>query len=379
MTKTKKSLFAVVMAVVMLFTGLASLGGADYKKASAAHPNYSGQDVYYFTDSYPILDEDEFCDYYGNNSICYDKMYFIGESTLEALWSSGYFYDIQNCTVIFQIRYTPMDPYVLRVWFEYLQNNGCTVIFLSGYNDYYYSNTEFMDFCTFIKCNKNLRKFYNYIANAVADMAFNRQLTEGNACILLDGRFFDFTVTGMGMDFNDVFQSSKFFRVLIEQLCDRLEITYDEEDAEGMRNQLIAQNVWLVVHIGENEYYNLLTHSIYSSVIDGLNSLTEVLIKGENEYQADKFFAMGISDLEVNYYDFLFFIEYSDGYDLPVYIWEEDPVVYGSGGLSVMTDSDLRDAYVEEYWLGRIEDEEEETENDGAALENLLNELSELL
>lgn len=70
-------------------------------------------------------------------------------------------------------------------------------------------------------------------------------MSEGNACILLDGRFFGFDVTNR--EFEDVFQSSKFFRMLIEPLCERPEIAYDEEDVEGMTKQLIAQNVWLSI------------------------------------------------------------------------------------------------------------------------------------
>lgn len=72
-------------------------------------------------------------------------------------------------------------------------------------------------------------------------------------------------------------------------------------------------------------------------------------LQNESYSDANKFYAMGIWLLDLDFYQLLHDGQntyYDDiSMNIPVYIWEEIPVIYTPNGLQIITDSDLRSYY----------------------------------
>ena len=212
--KTLKKRLAIVLSLILFMTGIFAMGGiAASKKADALSPNYYGGDtVYYFSDSTPILNDNEVRSVAGNMDVVYDIQSLISSQRLAYLVYTGYFWgfdDSSNTVVIVEIKAMKPDSYTLRDLFACLQYQNCKVIFISAYEEYEYDDPGlFMEFVNwFMPCNKD--KFGRFLDYSIIDMArqnvgysfgdfgdwaeiwYNNDWSDiwAETCILLDGRF----------------------------------------------------------------------------------------------------------------------------------------------------------------------------------------------
>lgn len=209
MRTLKKRLVVVVMSLVLFITGIFAVGGIDRKKAEALSPNYTGGDtVYYFSDSTPILDEDQVRSIAGNLNVVYDIQLLISPQRLAYLVYTGYFwgFDYSNTVVIVEIKAMKPDPNTLRDLFECLQVQNCKVLFVSAFE--YDDDWIFMDNVNeYLPCNVD--KYGLFLDYSIIDMArqnvgyslsafkdwsllwYNNDWGDiwADTCILLDGRF----------------------------------------------------------------------------------------------------------------------------------------------------------------------------------------------
>jgi hypothetical protein len=340
MKKTKTLVTSVVLALVMLLTSIATLGMQSFKGASALSSDYFGEPdvIYYFTDSYPIL-KDEALDCAGRSyRIFYDYQYHVDNDSLGDLYGEDYFSGFDDsCIVIFEIKTTLIDSGILYEIFEMLKSQGCIVIFVSAYDLTEYSDTDFMDYVDgFMKCQGDL--FKDFVRYAVLDM-LNR-CDDSSFNILIDSRFVDAVNY---KTFEEMYQHSYYLPALIEVLCEQNHIKFNEDNLTEIINVLKA-SFSLFVNTSGDEYVDIL--NVDNPYVDTYYNFTKLsdllLIRDELQWCA-----MGIWNLEYDFYHLLFTIQNNDGYIIPVYVWDMDSSIDYPGGLIVITDSDLRKLFEE--------------------------------
>lgn len=169
-------------------------------------------------------------------------------------------------------------------------------------------------------------------------------------CIFFDRRFFP-SIEAAEEELEDFLIFLKFYTLLNKEWSNFCSI---------LLNQLVAtEQVTLLVNVAPYEFLNL------NHWINGQNYEVEPFdaedIKSTNpantDYVYDYAFAFGIWELDPDYYDFIHEIQYTKRYPqlptyennylyiLPSYIWEYEPVSYGTNGLKGKTDSDLGSQY----------------------------------
>lgn len=208
MKKLKSRVIVVVMALVLLVTGVFALGGLKSTKAEALTQSQAG---YYFCDSVPIMDEETLRIEYKMNNIDYDIQPLISSQKLAYLVYTGYFWGLEDkySLVIVDIKAMKPDAQTLRDLFICLKYQNCNVIFVSAYEEYEYGDaTLFMEYVDdFMPCD--LDRYGNFVDYSVLDMACwnlgysytdikngtvsidysNLDGTWAGTCILIDGRF----------------------------------------------------------------------------------------------------------------------------------------------------------------------------------------------
>lgn len=341
MARTKKFFAGIALALVVFFSGIISIGPFSQNKASALSPDYHGetQTIYYFSDSYPILNENYMTIYFGSYYLVYDIHYGADSLKLANMYANNYFDGFESgCVVIFEIKIYQPDPSVLEDIFAALKEQECIVVFVSAYDLTDYSDDTFMDYVDgFKKCYKDeLERFIRYSAIDMVNKGFGL-----SSCIFIDGRFIEpeFYEDMNSFRVENLYTSSYFIRVLLLQLwiqwgCD--------EDFYYFVMTLESKEISLLVNTCGDEYIDIVTGKKH--IFGDLSAL---------DIPAYKYFAMGIWTLEYEFYFMLLGIQNPQGSSssipLPVYILERDPIsdLPGENGLSlsIITNSRLADLY----------------------------------
>lgn len=247
--KTLKKRLAIVLSLILFMTGIFAMGGiAASKKADALSPNYYGGDtVYYFSDSTPILNDNEVRSVAGNMDVVYDIQSLISSQRLAYLVYTGYFWgfdDSSNTVVIVEIKAMKPDSHTLRDLFACLQYQNCKVIFISAYEEY--SGFNYEDF--FFNYGEEYQEYYR-------DVVWN-YFAEGG-----------------------------------------------DEGFEGIFNVFFERNTHILVHIPYSDLFWDITNSAENTE-DFIYEFTDV--ETLYEYFGEvRLYAMGIWILDGSFYDFL--------------------------------------------------------------------------
>ena len=394
MAKLKKKISVSFLAFIMLLACIVS-GGLRQKKAEALSPSYvsgTSNTVYYFSDSAPILSQDDIDDYvtdmlmtsfYGFNVI-YDVDATRTASSICALETYGYFQTQfgQNCIAIVQIQNSSLSTLrqsgVLSYIFEDLHDGGAKVLFISKYDSTEYSLGELLYVDRFLQADK---EFELFLANSVKDMADRNNGDWSDKNIFLDGRYFDSNLlinsncdrlaTDISPEdfctyyFHYVYQSSGTLQYLIDELGKQADISYASDKPEevysydlhdlwinyyvGVVDELSnMQGMRLLAHVSGNSFVDVLTAHCYSRPTG--EDAREQMVGTHDDFAIDEdnTYVIGNWYLETDFYDFLYYY-YDDETALdiffPIYIFEIDPIEFSDDGLPIITDSQLR-----EWW-----------------------------
>lgn len=329
MNKTKKIYLSILLAIVTLFASLAAFGANE--KVYAAPPDADPGDpkkIFCFSDSKPIFEEYA----YGNYEFTYEVVPFFDETDIiffKNAVSIGT-YDSYDAILV-ETKLRIIDYNTLIDLFNEIHSRGLIVIFVTAFEIYEYAYTDFTDYVdVFYKC-KN--RFEDYITVSVFHIK-GIMWDETNACILIDGRYvtiYDNIV--------DTCLNSFYLRTLFRELNAQFNLGCEQDDYEEIAKRLEANRIKLFVN-RENFLVDITSgkqNSIYPE--DFLDKTKET------SYTNYKFFAMGRWYLEKYFYDMLYNLQTAtdvNGYalmDLPVYIFEVDPIDYGDSGLDIISDS----------------------------------------
>lgn len=340
-------LLAGMLALIGMF-----FGGERYEKADALSPDYTGDSIYYFSNSEPLLSSLEMENAFGDDySVFYDTQYYIDAQELEALVESGYFDgNVGYSVIIVELKTMLADALFLKTWFQSLKSGGCTVIFVScfGLDDYY--NTQFINFTdAFLHCKKD--RFLRFIEYSVKDMVQNKNFGI-YSCIMLDNRFLD--TDWMNGDFASCLKNSIFLRVFLNELQQQL------RENNNVMELLADGRIKLIIDFMENEFIDLF--GWLNGQSDTIYDITG--IPGPGDIGMDDLhhlYAFGIWQFMPEYYNLLKFIQdelKKLAKELPIYAWVVDPLNYDPNGLEIITDINLIDTF-EGAGAGETEDDED--------------------
>ncbi len=340
------SLMSIALVIVISVFTVCSITCANTKKANADILVYNDENVYYFSDPNPTLDKatmTTFC-----NSYFYDIQYGLRQGDLRQLYADGHFINIISQVVVFEIKDFLPDYNDLYDIFHQLHNNNCEIVFVSGYDLDYFPNTDFMAFVSdFIVRQRTSQKCNTYIHNVIKHI-IRREFNTHPLVLLIDGRFFGFDISNL--NFEEVYDASPFFRTLLYEW--RTQLLSCQDDAIAIHAELLSQNVYMLVHIEGNNYYDLTqgsdNHSVGDMIqIEHWEDIAPEILDESVDVDDVRYFAMGISNLDGNFYSMLHTMQMdiliNCSYLVPIYVWELEPITYGIGGLSIITDSELYD------------------------------------
>lgn len=323
----------MLLAFALLVAGLASFGVFSETNASALTPDYNGDPdtIYYFSDYYPTLTYEELENEFGWYNIVIDHQY-VDEQEFYDMIHDGYFwgFDYDTCVVIIDIKTFMPDPYELLDLFAMLKSQGCITVYVSIYDEYDYSDTEFLEFLDVFVNDYQFDRLQSFIYNALYD--YKWMYRDGDLFdtgFIIDGNLID-VEEYFGDDMDTLCENSPFLRYFLYYLRWFMGIRYDEfenyqELADMLRDWYAIQ---IYVHVGGNEYVEILSWTTYyfDCVYDVPSSQLCVF---------------GFWKLDDDFYRFLYEAQYEYGYYsdfMPIYILEAEPIDYSEFGLQVITD-----------------------------------------
>ena len=350
MKHPKKRFVSALLAVAMVITCFLSFGGV---KAAALPSGYASESAYYFYDCYPIVKEVEAAASFMLDSVVFDGQNVTAEE-FNALVDSGYFSSIGAYSVfIIDIKTFLPDQARLASVFQMARSSGCMTILAATYTEAQIAGTTLNDNLD-LYFQTSLVQMEDFVKGALTDLLdIDDDLT--GTCFLIDDNMVNLPAQQISPA--SLCTSSPFFRILIFELACELGIQTTPELPESIDDvttamySQIAQklyqehNIRFLVHRTGTAYRNLYNwQTISSSTAANLQTLMAP--------SGTRLCAFGFWELATPFYNFLYAGQQSLGVNnLPVYVFEIDPIVYGDSGLIVTTDSaystfDERNAFV---------------------------------
>ncbi len=344
----KKRFFTLIIAIAMVVSATLTL----YIPARATGPSCGANDIYYFSDSAPIVDETTLAWSYPTRTITYDIKYFISSLSLSNLYTTGYFNNIgSGCVVIFEIKTCMQGPNVLLDIFEKLDYNGCTVVFVSSAPEYEYADPYFNDYVDrFMECDPHRYQYFveDFVNHLVNDQQFN---ADDGFSILLDSRFtgiYSYNILGDNTSIADLVNASAFLNCLIGELCQEMGLSPADDTAWSGLQALHNSDIHLLVDHYQTTVYvdlasrvsylfgNAFGHPQFHPNYTSLPNETNIV-------------ALGIWSLPDVTYNLWYNIQncaggYPEEWEgLPVYVLEEEEINYTSNGLIILDEEDIKD------------------------------------
>lgn len=338
----KEKLIAVVLVGVLLLTGLFAIGQIPSQKASAVPPGYKGEEVYYFTDYYPLLSYDEFKELHPRLTVFIDRQY-IDEQELANMVNSNYFEMLRkDCIAIVDIKTFIPEPQTLMELLSILKNQGCKTVFVAGFDesDYGISFEEFVD--QFID-DRDCIRLKNFLFEAIYDYDYRLAQAE-NTVYLLDSNLVD-VKNHFQADMDTLCATSPFLRNFLVQLIGQLgdyRWTSYTELAYILQSQYKVHILVLFQDGHINLFMDVLTWHFYQ-----YRSVRALMREYDDVSHACAFGFWALTD---EFYDILYNTQNVENYDIPVYALNIDPIQYSSLGLKIFTSAELKDKYGEIWY-----------------------------
>lgn len=370
MKKVNIKCTAILLVLAIMLSGLVVFGGLNQEKAMADSPMGDGASdtmdtitplgdgasdtIYYFFDYYPTIDNTTFSIEYGSRyNIVYARHHEITSEEFIGLFVNGYFTGFgDNCVVVIDIKTFKPEESKLSELFAYLkEDEECVTVFVTTYDQADYSSITFDNVDVYYKTD------FSKLKKLIEKMLYNLDHNDDddgvvqNAIILIDGHLVDVSDYDIG-NFDEICQKSKFLSLLLDELSEQLIIPYNSY-RDIMVSLTITYKIKLIVHVGGDKYVDLYDGTEYSSggleqlwaESEGGNLPDEPGITPPEVPQPDDnphaVCAFGFWRLDTDFYDFLLSIQLA--LNLPVYTIEADPIIWGNGGLIIITDSDSID------------------------------------
>jgi len=341
--KKLTKLFTLTLALVFTLTCFSFLSGAKLTQVSALSASYNGEDetIYYFYNHTPVLSPTR-VGALGFN-VVYDHQPGLTQESFSSMVANGYFNGFgNNCIVVLDICQLPISSSVLEVLFNNLINTqGCKVIFATNvqtadYSAYDQDVFKLIDTVNAVTSSGDelCDKFNDFIVKSLSNFNGSASIPSlSSAVILLDGSYLD---TNMYIDsFSNICNTSVTIKAIVDNLIPYIigGNSYTSPfDYAYVANNLFAEKVKLLIHTGGTNFVDIVTQTTYTEA----NMLD---LRSFGSSPCEKVCAIANWTMDDDLYDFLF--ENQQAEDFPVYLYEVNPISYGSNGLSVITDTAL--------------------------------------
>ena len=326
----------MIIAIAIIITGAVMITDNKTTEAKALSPDYTGDPytIYYFSDYYPSIDVTTMFDLYGNSyGIVYDRQQ-ITYQDFHNLITGNYFTGFSDhCVVIIDIKtFKPDSNDLLSLFYNLKILQGCKTVFVTTYNLSSYNNISFEDY---------VDVFYTSDLSAINDLGSRALENIGydtgdyaNSVFLIDRQLFNVN-NYFGQDMNYICENNGFICNLILTLANYYSVDTTGYDYNEIANELrINYNIKIIVYDSNYILYDILTWSMY--IADSIEDLRgELSEDSSNPYH---FIAIGISELDSFFYNLL--LEEQQINDLPVYLLEADPIIWGDDGVTIISDSE---------------------------------------
>lgn len=303
-------------------------------KVFALKPNYESHsdEIYYFTDSKPVMTWDSFHNFFPdsqcNFDIVYDVHYYIDNELFEEMYNDYYFYGFEEGTiVIFDIKTKLIDGNILYEIFKQIKEQNCYIIFISGYDEALYGGflNDYVDF--FIKANKRI-SFEEFVSFVVEDIIFRNADTGKTILMLVDYGFY-YTYDGFGY--------SKFFQLILTEFNEKFNLGCDPNDYASIIEELFRNELVYFLFKDFDITYILFGYS--QTEIGTPENLEEFLNDNFCKDLSDfDIYAIGIYRFTYEFYELLYNLFVLAG-EFPIYAWQLDDL--SNSGLPIITDSYL--------------------------------------
>lgn len=351
MKNSAKTFLSLIIIFVLVSFGIfisdKTFTFADYSMPSETEDET--KIIYYFSVSEPVLDKDTLESIYGDYDVYYDVQLNLTYLSLLEMMNDSYFDNVpEGSCVIFENKQSQIDPMILQTFFAALKGNDCKLIFVSAYDIDEYHNSDLLQLIDgYVNCPPDA--FYAFLIESIDNM-FSDQSFGNYSCLLLDERFVDisYEFNNYAMDIEATYNNSFVLQVILREICTKLNLN-NTNNVQFILALLHSQNINILVN-ADGGYVNLYDLCSYSAM-----TVEDIRFSLQNESYSDanKFYAMGIWLLDLDFYQLLHDgqnTNYGDiSMNIPVYIWEEVPVTYSPNGLWVITNSDIEYDYDVNY------------------------------
>lgn len=351
MTTTEKRLSIAATALALLVAVLFAMGGIFGTSARAFVPDeecdWQPDTIYYFYDFYPTVTEERLQDEFIGMKIIYDRQQ-IDEQEFAKMVDDGYFWsmDYRPHVVVIDIKTFIADTDSLDYLFTILREYGCKTVFVTAH-DYDTFDEEgneydviFKDFIDIYIEDLNMERLRNFVDNAFQKFGKKNGIT-CEATYILDGNLVD-AENFFASDVNTLCAEFPFLKVFLDQLIYRVEYPalnnneYESYNAiaEELRDRY---QVRIFVHVKDIYFVDILDRELV-----GFYNINDLM---DNAVHSHVVGAFGFWRFNQDYYDYLYNSQNEQGYDLPVYAFEVDPIEYSLDGLSIKSDKELESEF----------------------------------
>lgn len=265
MKKFSCFLVAIALAATTLFA-LAGSNESSGLKAEALSPSFIPpyvQDVYYFSDSDPIFEEELDAT---NLDVVYDVHQLISSCELEYLAFTGYFWGFNqndNLLFILQLSTSKVSPVVVETILYCVKQQGAHTLLITPYTEDYtecYSADDVLD-CSFDKYAKYLRNVVNGIMmeSGHSDLSF--------FTLFIDGRMVGLDDATQPYNLVELCKNSPTLRRLFLQIFSTNDQTADYTHEDDLYLEL--WDVYNTAFLNQLSYdFDAMSHSNIDDFID---------------------------------------------------------------------------------------------------------------
>lgn len=326
----------MIIAIAIIIIGAVTITDNKTTEAKALSPDYTGDPytIYYFSDYYPSIDVTTMFDLYGNSyGIVYDRQQITSQD-FHNLITGNYFTGFSDhCVVIIDIKlFQPDSNDLLSLFYNLKILQGCKTVFVTTYNLSSYNNTSFEDYVD-VFYTSDLSAINDLGSRALENIDYNIE-DYANSVFLIDRQLFNVN-NYFGQDMSYICENNGFIRNLILTLANYYSVDTTGYDYNEIANELrINYNIKIIVYDSNYILYDILTWSMY--IADSIEDLRgELSEDSSNPYH---FIAIGIWELDSFFYNLLYDEQQIN--DLPVYLLEADPIIWGDDGVTIISDSE---------------------------------------
>ena len=290
--------------------------------------------IYYFTDYYPTIDKCKLQEDYPSKNLILDHQY-INSTDFDSMVLNNYFdkfYSSSNIVIIDIKTFMPDAVTLNNLFYNLKVTQKCNTSFVTSYNISDYFDDSFKTYLDEFICDNTYTRLQCFIDNSFSYL-YDEQIEITNMTYLFDSQI----IGDISLNWSNIIEHSPFFKLFIKKICNVLNYSYSNE-FENIKGYLKYNTSMKIITLDQksDNYIDLISGDTYY-----LNTSLSTL----NETNTQNMCAFGFWNFSQDFYDKLYQFAVEESYNMQIFAFEVEEIIYGTSGLSLIDNHNLEQVY----------------------------------